>query len=101
MSKNRLKEAAQAANVFQFTLAGLIIFCLALIGASSFITWRLVADNQPKLAETLKRELKDKTSAAHAGAWGTLLTRDIQLERPVEYLTDEVTDPKPEVGAGG
>jgi len=36
MKKSRKQEAASAANVFQFSLAGLIIFSLALIGISSF-----------------------------------------------------------------
>jgi hypothetical protein len=91
------QEAAQAANVFQFTLAGLVVFSLALIGGSSFVGYKLAANNRPKLADTLAVDQKDKTSSAHAGAWGTLLTRNIELERPVEYLTDEVANPKPEV----
>ncbi len=97
MSRRKKEESAQAANVFQFTLAGLIVFSLALIGASSFIAYKLTAGNRPKLAETFAREMQDKTSSAQAGPWGTLLTRDIQLERPAEYLTDEVSDPKPEI----
>jgi hypothetical protein len=30
------------------------------------------------------------------GAWGELITRDIELERPAEYLTEEVSNPSPE-----
>jgi hypothetical protein len=43
------------------------------------------------------RDARDKSRAAHEGPWGTLLTRDIQLERPTEYLTDDVITPKPQV----
>ncbi|MDR3457766.1 MAG: hypothetical protein P4N60_10000 [Verrucomicrobiae bacterium] len=97
MKRPRKPEAAQASNVFQFSLAGLIIFSLALIGISSFVGYKLTAKNQPKLAETFARNPKDKTQAVHTGAWGALITRDIDLERPVEYLTEEVASPKPEV----
>ena len=97
MKKSRNQEAAQAANVFQFSLAGLIIFSLALIGASAFVGYVLTAKNQPKLVEAFVTNPKDKSQAVHTGAWGTLVTRNINLERPVEYLTEEVTSPKPEV----
>ena len=97
MSKPRKQEAASTANVFQFTLAGLIIFCLALIAGASFITYKLTAVNRPKLAETFALDPDDKTRAISAGPWGELILRDISLERPVEYLTREVSDPQPEV----
>jgi hypothetical protein len=99
MRRRKKDESAQAANVFQFTLAGLIVFSLALVGASSFIGYKLADRRSPgsTLADTLAVDQMDKTSIVHVGAWGKLVTRDIQLERPVEYLTDEVAHPKPEV----
>lgn len=99
MSRNRKLEAAQASNVFQFTLAGLIIFSLALIGGSAFLTYRLAVGNKHKLADTFAVDPKDKSNSVRVGPWGTLMTRDIELERPVEYLTDEVANPQPEVWA--
>ncbi|HEV2694081.1 MAG TPA: hypothetical protein VG347_14390 [Verrucomicrobiae bacterium] len=97
MKKPRNQESAQATNVFQFSLAGLIIFSLALIGVSSFVGYKLTSKTQPKLADTFQTNPKDKSQSTHTGAWGTLITRDINLERPVEYLTEEVASPKPEV----
>ncbi len=97
MSRSRQQEAAAATNVFQFTLAGLIVFSLALIAGASFITYKLTVVSLPKLAESFAVDPKDKTSSVHVGVWGELLTRDISLERPAEYLTEEVTDPQPEV----
>ena len=41
MSKIKRQESAQAVNTVQFTLAGLIIFSLALMGGASFITYKL------------------------------------------------------------
>ena len=97
MSRPRKQESASATNAFQFTLAGLIIFSLALIGGSAFLTFKLAATGHPKLVETFAADPKDKSRTVHVGAWGELLQRDISLERPVEYLTDEVADPQPEV----
>lgn len=97
MSRRKKEESAQAANVFQFTLAGLVVFSLALIGASSFVGFKLAAGSRPRLADTFAIDPQDKSKTAHAGPWGTLVTRNIELERPVEYLTDEVTNPKPEI----
>jgi hypothetical protein len=95
MSKIKRQESAQAVSTFQFTLAGLIIFSLALMGGASFITYKLTSGRA--VAAGFVVDTKDKSSTVRSGPWGTLLTRDIQLERPTEYLTDEVTTPKPEV----
>ncbi|HEX9045533.1 MAG TPA: hypothetical protein VF988_00785, partial [Verrucomicrobiae bacterium] len=97
MSKITKRESAQAANVFQFTLAGLVIFSLALIGGSAFVGYKLAGHGQPPAAETLTAGQQDKNSDVHEGPWGTLVTRNIELERPVEYLTDDVYNPKPEI----
>jgi hypothetical protein len=97
MSKARKLEAAQASNAFQFTLAGLIVFSLALMGGASFITYKLAVSGRPKLAEAFAVDSKDKSSTVRTGPWGELLLRDISLQRPAEYLTEEVANPKPEV----
>ncbi len=95
MSRHKQRESGQAANSFQFTLAGLVIFSLALMGGSSFITWKLASRGAAR-TEPYAVDTKDKSAAVRSGAWGALLTRDIELQRPAEYLTDEVTLLKPE-----
>jgi hypothetical protein len=97
MSKAKQRETAAVTNTFQFTLAGLIVFSLALMGGASFITYKLAGNRPTSLSAGSTVDPKDKSSSLHTGAWGTLLTRDIQIERPVEYLTDEVANPKPQV----
>ena len=83
--------------MFRFTLSGLIVFSLALVGGGSFITLKLAGKTRPDLkADTFAVNPNDKTRSVHVGPWGELITRDIQLERPVEYLTEEVTTPQPE-----
>jgi hypothetical protein len=97
MARRNQREAGQVGNTFQFTLAGIIIFSLCLIAGAAFITSRLVAVSRPKLVETFAVDPKDKTRSVYSGPWGELVTRDISLERPAEYLTEEVTKPTPEV----
>jgi len=99
MSKSRKQEAAQATNVFQFTLAGLVIFSLTLMGGAAFVTYKLGAVGHPqaKLVDTFAVDPQDKTRSIRSGPWGELLMNDISLERPAEYLTDEVSHPQPEV----
>ena len=99
MSKSRKQEAAQATNVFQFTLAGLVIFSLTLMGGAAFVTYKLGAVGHPqaKLVDTFAVDPQDATRSIRSGPWGELLMNDISLERPAEYLTDEVSHPQPEV----
>lgn len=96
MSKPHKPGASHAGNVFRFTLTGLIVFSLALMAGSAFITYRLVVKSPPKLADTFVVNPRDKSHSVHVGPWGALQTSDIELERPAEYLTEEVTNPKPE-----
>jgi hypothetical protein len=96
MSKRQKFEAAQASNVFQFSLAGLIIFSLTLVGGSAFVGYKLTAVKGPTMVRAFVTNPNDKTQSVHEGPWGALVTRDIQLERPVEYLTEEVSKPQPE-----
>lgn len=97
MSRRKKEESAQTSNVFQFTLAGLIVFSLSLVAGASFIGYRLASKTTPRLVDSLAVDPKDKSRSVHAGPWGDLVERNIQLERPVEYLAVEVAQPQPEV----
>ena len=97
MSKPHKPGLGHTGNVFRFNLTGLIIFSLALLAGSSAITYKLVAISRPKLADTFAMDTSDTTRSVHAGPWGELLMRDISLERPAEYLTEEVAKPQPQV----
>ena len=95
MKKSRPQESAQTTNVFQFTLAGLITFSLALMAGAALLTYKMAT---PRVqVQEFPVDLQDKSATVHSGPWGTLLTRDIELERPAEYLTDEVASPQAEV----
>ena len=97
MSRPPKPGASHAGNVFRFTLTGLIIFSLALMGGSAFIACKIAGRSRPNLTEdTFAVNPKDKSRSVHVGAWGELITRDIELERPAEFLTEEVAHPQPE-----
>ena len=97
VSQLRKRDSAQAANVIQFTLVGLIFFSLALIFGASFIGFKLAGRTRSDLAQdTFAVNPNDKSRSVHVGPWGELVTRDIELERPAEYMTEEVTTPQPE-----
>ena len=96
MKKSRKLESAQTSNAFQFTLAGLIVFSLALMLGASVIAYKLAAANRPKLTDDFAVDPKDKSRTVHVGPWGEMIVRDIELERPAEFLTPEVAQPQPE-----
>lgn len=98
MSKDKQRKlTGSAVNVFQFTLAGLIVFSLALIGGGALVGFKLSARPHRDLTEdTYAVNPKDKSRSVHVGSWGELLTRDIELERPAEYMTEEINRPEPE-----
>jgi len=93
-----ITNPAPAGNAFRFTLAGLIFFSLALIAGTSFLNSKILAkDRPPKAADPFWVDPKDKSRTIHSGAWGDLIMRDIELERPAEYLTEEVAIPHAEL----
>src|ERR1039458_3520227 len=89
--------ASHAGNLFRFTLTGLIVFSLALFAGASFIGYKLAAGTRQDLkADTFAVNPNDKSRSVHVGPWGELITRNIGLERPAEFLTEEVATPQPE-----
>ena len=96
MSKSPKLAAATASNIFQFTLSGLLLFSLTLIGSAAFITHLVGEKPRRSLESSFAVNPNDKSQTVHAGPWGDLVVRNIQLERPAEYLNDEVKAPEPE-----
>src|ERR1035438_1593501 len=97
---NNVKNAGSA-NVFRFSLSGLVVFCLCLIAATSFITGKVATPLQVSAAGPVlnipEPDQQDKYTFTRQGSWGELLTQEISLERPVEYLNDEMKAVQPPV----
>src|ERR1017187_9136781 len=101
MSKLKDGNGLGSANVFRFNLTGLIAFCLCLIAGASFLTWKLAGSRQKAVPGPAigipDPDEQDKYTYPRQGPWGELFTQDISLERPVEYLNDEMKTVQPPV----
>jgi hypothetical protein len=101
MSKPKNEDSQGSAKVFQINLIGMIVLCLGLIAGASFITGKLVGARQKHPAEPGQdlsaQEERDTQVRSRQGPWGELLTQDITLERPAEYITEELKTVQPPV----
>src|ERR1017187_724480 len=100
MAKLKKNTEAEAVNSFRFSLTGLIVFSLFLMAGTALISSRL-SDTKPKPFSFANNNIpdpdaQDKNLFTHTGPWGELLTQNIKLERPAEYISTEVKSPEPE-----
>ena len=98
----RLKKSSETepVNAFRFSLSGLLIFSLALILGTGLVASRWF-DAKSKAYSFAKNDLpdpdaQDKNMFTHKGPWGELLTQNIKLERPAEYIALDERTPEPE-----
>lgn len=101
MSKRKDRDDVDSANEFRFNLTGLIVFCVCLTAGALFLGAKLFGTRQ-NIAAGPSREIPapgemDKFTFTRKGPWGELLTQDISLERPVEYLNIELKTVQPPV----
>jgi hypothetical protein len=101
MAKRKNENGAESPNEFRFNLTGLIVFCVCLTTGALFLGAKLFGTRQnnaagPSLKMPAPGEM-DKFTFTRKGPWGELLTQDISLERPVEYLNVELKTVQPPV----
>jgi hypothetical protein len=101
MSQPKYGKDVGSANVFRFSLAGLIGFCLCLVAGTSFVMRKAVGSrpgSAPGPAFNIPEpDEQDKYTFTRQGPWGELLTQEISLQRPVEYLSQELSKVQPPV----
>jgi len=101
MAKAKKNNESDAPNSFRFNLTGLILFSLCLIAGAAFVTGKFFNRDtkQYSFAENVfpNTDTDDKSIYTRVGPWGELLVRNIQLERPMEYITSEISTVQPEV----
>jgi hypothetical protein len=101
MSKPKNGDGPGSAKVFRFNLTGLIVLCLCLVAGSTFITGKVVGAYQKHTAgpgqNAAVPDERDKYVSTREEPWGELLTQDISLERPAEYIKAELTTVRPPV----
>jgi hypothetical protein len=100
MARFKRNSEADVVNSFRFSLTGLIIFSLCLVAGTVAISCRIL-NAKPKTYSFVKNDIpnpdaRDGSLSTHQGPWGELLTQDIMLERPQEYLAPEIKIPEPE-----
>jgi len=82
-------------STIRLTLVGLIALSVCLVVASAYLTHLLEHHGQPAvLAPTAASDLTSHASAPPAGEippWGELVTLDVELEQPEEYVSFETT----------
>src|ERR1044071_1737335 len=85
------KSESGGGTIIQLNLVGAIVFSLALVAAAALITYGLVKFLSPDKtvasgpANLDNLDVEEKNPAA----WGQLVTRDIELEQPEEYVAYE------------
>lgn len=86
------KSTSNAGFVVQINLTGLIVFSLALVAAAGLVTYGLVSRHWKAVANVPCPPVVDDASADSSTAagspapWGELVTSDIELEQPEEYV---------------
>jgi hypothetical protein len=100
MAKLKKNNETEPVNSFRFSLPGLIIFSLFLMAGTALVCSRIF-DARPKPFSFAKSDIpdtdeQDQNMYTHKGPWGELLTQNIKLERPAEFISLEVKNPEPE-----
>jgi hypothetical protein len=99
MAKIKKNEENGARNSFRFNLAGLIVFSLCLMAGSALVVIWLPGVHSKQFSfannDIPDPDVQDKNLFTHQGPWGELLTQNIRLERPAEYIPVEVQNLEP------
>src|SRR5712671_6607537 len=93
--KNPSSKQDATGRLIQFTLPGLIAFTVSLIASTGLLIYGLYYFTLRNVAADRKNPVSSTATAANhlgmaqtnnEGAWGQLVVREIQLERPPEYV---------------
>ncbi|HEY4953148.1 MAG TPA: hypothetical protein VII71_07175, partial [Verrucomicrobiae bacterium] len=100
MAKIKKNNETEAVNSFRFSLTGLLLFTIVLIAGTALVSSKLF-DTKPKPYAFAENDIpdpahQDKDIFIHKGPWGELLTQNIKLERPAEYIAMDEKNPDPE-----
>ena len=100
MARLKKNNETEAVNAFRFSLTGLLLFCLVLIAGTGLVASRLF-DARSKPYSFAKNDVpdpdvQDNNMFTRKGPWGELLTQNIKLERPAEYIALDEKAPEPE-----
>jgi len=100
MARLKKNNETEPVNAFRFSLIGLLLFSLVLIAGTGLVASRLF-DAKSKPYSFAKNDVpdpdtQDNNMFTRKGPWGELLTQNIKLERPAEYIALDEKTPEPE-----
>jgi hypothetical protein len=83
-------------NIARFSLAGLIVFSVALVFTGALLTFALSTAANSRITHNFFSHHSGTAGTAPGGTppWGEFTTADIQLEQPEEYLAYELQNVK-------
>ncbi len=95
----KAKSKNESAHSIKFSLGGLMIFVVALIVGTALVSRHFYDANSNSPAFVKKNnpspDSSGQTGFTRKGPWGELVTEDIKLQRPIEYLADEYKNLEP------
>ena len=100
-NENDKTSQAGNASLIQFKPAGLALFSIALVVATGLLTAVLLkhfansGTARPTAAVIAAAQRADTKPPGETPAWGELVTYDIDLEQPEEYVAFELSEKKP------
>jgi len=83
----------KSGSTIRFTVTGLIAFCSSLVGTSILVTHYMegghqtTSENRPASSGAVVQSSSAKTEAA----WGDLMTLDVDIQQPEEYVSFDTT----------
>ena len=101
-NNNNNRASSESAGFIQFKPAGLALFSISLIVVTGLLTALLMENyarpalpKQPAAVTTPASSSADATPPGEMPPWGELLTHDIDLEQPEEYVAFELSQKQP------
>jgi hypothetical protein len=100
MAENKIKSppATGQGTLIRFSLAGFIVFSVSLLVIASGLAYWLITSRVSLPGAGLIGSVRAQTPAsspASAAPWGELVTYNIELERPTEYVAYETSSNQP------
>lgn len=94
-SQSGPSRAHPSGSTIRLTITGLILLCAVLIGTTTWITRRylnhLSAENTTAVSNRPTTTDSTPSASGPTPAWGNLITVDIDIEQPMEYVSMEDT----------
>jgi len=96
--KSSASGRRKSGSTIHFTVSGLIALCASLVATSTAVTHYL-ENKRSHTVETVRKEEGETSQAPAKGTdapWGNLITLDVEIQQPEEYVSFDTTRNHPE-----